>query len=78
LSPGAASKPRHLFDAEHHGQFAWFVNEVSVLDDLVAPQRDLKKEPQGRNGLIDGRHTNTARRQMQLMAAHVLEARRIR
>src|ERR1700704_7211075 len=50
---------------------------MGVLDDLVAPQRDSEKEPQGRDGLIDGRHTNATRRQMQLIAAHVLEARRI-
>jgi len=49
-----------------------------MLDDLVAFKRDLKKEPQRRYRLIDGRHANAARRQMQLVAAHVLEARRIR
>jgi hypothetical protein len=51
---------------------------MGVLDDIVAPERDLKKEPQRRDGLVDGRHANTARSQMELVAAYVLEARRIR
>jgi hypothetical protein len=29
---------------------------MGVLDNLVALQRDLKKEPQRRDGLIDRRH----------------------
>jgi hypothetical protein len=71
-------QPRHLFDAEHHRQLARLVNDMGMLDDLVALERDLKEEPQRRDGLIDGRHANTACRQMELVAAHVLEARRIR
>ena len=51
--------------------------KCGVLDDIVTLERDPEKEPQGRYGLIEGRHANTARRQMQLVAAHVLEARRI-
>src|SRR5262245_31429457 len=51
---------------------------MGVLDDLVAPQRDPEQEPQRRDGLIDGRNANAARRQMQLVASHVLETRRIR
>jgi hypothetical protein len=47
-----------------------------MLDDLVATERNLKKEPQRRDSLIDGRHANAARRQMQLVAAHILKARR--
>ena len=43
----------------------------------MAPERDLEKEPQDRDGLIDGPHANTAFRQMQLVAPHVLEARRV-
>ena len=70
-------QPRHLLRAEHHRQLARLVNDMGVLDDLVALERDLEKEPQRRDGLIDGRHANAARRQMQLVAAHVLEARRI-
>src|SRR4051812_19365903 len=46
---------------------------MGMLDDLVAPERHLEKEPQRRDGLIDGRHTDAARRQMQLVAADVLE-----
>jgi len=49
-----------------------------VLDDLVAPERDPKEKPQRRDGLIDGWNSDAARRQMQFVAAHVLEARRIR
>ena len=51
---------------------------MGVLDDIVTLERDLKKEPQGRYGLIEGRHTKAARRQMKLVAAHVLEGRRVR
>ena len=43
----------------------------------MAPERDLEKEPQVRDGLIDGPHADTAFRQMQLVAPHVLEARRV-
>jgi hypothetical protein len=45
---------------------------MGMLDDLVALQRALEKEPQRRDGLVDGRHANTACRQMQLIPAHVL------
>jgi hypothetical protein len=70
-------QPRHFLDAENDRQLAWFVDDMGVLDDLVAPERDPKEEPQRRDGLIEGRHADTARRQMKLVAAHVLEARRI-
>jgi hypothetical protein len=50
---------------------------MGVLDDLVALERDPEKEPQYGDGLVEGRHTYPARNQMQLVAAHVLEARRI-
>jgi hypothetical protein len=79
LKPRRGSEqPLHLLDAEHYWQLARLVNEMGVLDDIVTPQRDPEKEPQRRDGLIEGRHTNAARRQMKLVAAHVLEARRIR
>src|SRR5215472_14584678 len=71
-------QPRHFLDAEDDRQLAWLVNDMGMLDDLAAPERDLKKEPQRRDGLIEGRHADAARRQMQLVAAHVLEGRRIR
>src|ERR1700677_847772 len=51
---------------------------MRMLDDLGAPERDLKEEPQRRDGLIDCRHADATLRQMQLVAAHVLETRRIR
>ena len=51
------------------------MNGMRMLDDLGAPERDLKEEPQRRDGLIDGRHADATRRQMQLVEAHVLETR---
>jgi len=78
LEPGCGiEQPRHFLRAEHHRQLARLVNEMRVLDDIVAPERDPEKETQCRDGLVDGRYTNAARRQMQLVAAHVLEARQI-
>src|SRR5260370_34538242 len=58
-------------------QLARLVNEMGVLDDIVTPERDPQEEPQRRYGLIEGRNANAARRQMKLVAAHVLKARRI-
>src|SRR4051794_30227471 len=46
---------------------------MGMLDDLVAPERDPEEEPERRDGLIECRHANAARRQMQLVAADVLE-----
>ena len=70
-------EPRKLPVVLSPEEVARLVNEMCVLDDIVAPERDPEKEPQGRYGLIERRHANTARRQMKLVAAHVLEARRI-
>ena len=53
------------------------MNEVRVLQDIVALERDPEEEPQRRDRLVHGRHTDAARRQTQLIAAHVLEARRV-
>lgn len=39
----AAPCSRDLFDPEHHGQLAWLVNAMGVLDDLEVPWRGLKK-----------------------------------
>jgi hypothetical protein len=39
-------QPRHLFRAQHHRQLARLMNEVCVLDDIVALERDPEKEPQ--------------------------------
>jgi hypothetical protein len=78
LKPGRSiEQPRHFVRAENHRQLARLVNDMRVLDDLVAPERDLKKEAQCRDGLVEGRRTPAARSQMQQVAAHVLEARRI-
>ena len=71
-------QPRHFLRTEHHRQLAPLVNDMGVFDDIVTLERDPEKEPQRRYGLVDGRHANTACRQMQLVAAHVLEGRRIR
>src|ERR1044071_5923892 len=51
---------------------------MRMFEDLMPLQRDLKEEPQRRDGLVDGRHANAARGQMQLIPAHVLESRGIR
>src|SRR5271156_474352 len=51
---------------------------MGVLDDLVALQRDPEEEPQRRDGLVDGWYADAACGQIQLVAPHVLEARRIR
>ena len=53
------------------------MNEVRVLQDIVPLERDPEEEPQRRDALVEGRHADAARGQMQLIAAHVLEARRV-
>ena len=68
---------RHFLRAQHHRQLARLVDELRVLHDIGAPERDLEEEPQRRDGLVEGRNADAARRQMQLIAAHVLEARRV-
>jgi len=78
LQPGCSiEQPRHFLRAENHRQLARLVNEMCVLDDIVSPERDPEKEPQRRDGLVETRHADTARRQMQLVAAHILERRHI-
>jgi hypothetical protein len=65
LEPGCRiEQPRHFLGAQHPRQLARLMNEMSVLDDIVTPERDPEKEPQGRYGLIEGRHANAACRQM--------------
>lgn len=71
-------QPRHFLNAQHHRQLARLVDEMGVFDDLVTPQRDLEEEPQSRDRLVDGRHADAARCEMELIAAHVLEAGQIR
>jgi hypothetical protein len=53
------------------------MDERCVLDDVVALEGDPEKEPQRRDGLIEGRHADALGSKMQLIAAHVLEACRI-
>jgi hypothetical protein len=78
LSPGAASSSRaYLLRAEHDRQPAGLVDERRVLDDVGAPERDPEEEPQRSHGVIENRYMSTARRQMQLKASDILEARRI-
>ena len=71
-------QPRHLLRAEHDRQFAGRVDERRVLDDVGAPERDPEEEPQRGHGVIENRNMRAVRRQMQLKASDVLEARRIR
>ena len=73
----ATAKEAFAKAVKWHATEARLVNEMGVLDDIVTLERDPEKEPQGRYGLIEGRRANTARRQMQLIAAHVLETCRI-
>src|SRR5882672_8977540 len=63
LEPGCGiEQPRHFLRAEHHRQLARLVNEMRVLDDIVAPESDPEKETQRRYRLVDGRYTNAAGR----------------
>src|SRR5260370_9770937 len=48
----------HFVHTQHHRQLARLVTDMGVLDDLVAPRRDPKKEPQRRDGLADGRRSD--------------------
>jgi hypothetical protein len=38
--------PRHFLRAQHHRQLTRLVNEMCVLDDIVALERHPEKEPQ--------------------------------
>lgn len=48
-----------------------------MLGDVGSPEHDLEKEPQRRDGLVEGGDADAARGQMQLIAPHVLQARRV-
>ena len=48
-----------------------------MFHDLVALEGDPEKEPQRRDGLIEGRYADAPGSEMQLISAHVLEARRV-
>src|SRR5215471_1548642 len=66
-SRGGIEQPRHYLRTEHHRQLARLVNDMGMLDDRVALQRDPEEESQRRDRLVDGRHANTARGQMELV-----------
>src|ERR1700716_3783092 len=68
-------QPRHLLRAEHDRQFAGLVDERRVLDDVGAPERDPEEEQRSGHGGIENRKKRGVRRQMQLKASDVLEAR---
>jgi hypothetical protein len=68
-------QPRHLLRTEHDRQLPGLVDERRVLDDLGAPERDPEEEPQRSHGVIDNGDVRAVRRQMQLKASDVLEAR---
>src|ERR1700681_4972893 len=68
---------RHFLRTEHDRQLAGLMNESRVLDDVGARERNPDKEPQRSHGVIENRDLRAARRQMQLKASDVLEARRI-
>src|SRR5216684_6218346 len=70
-------QPRHLLRAEHDRQLARFMDECRVLDDVGAPERNPEEEPQRSHGVIENRYMSAVRRQMQLKASDVLEARRV-
>ena len=53
------------------------MDERRVLDDVGAPERDPEEEPQRSHGVIENGNVCAVRRQMQLKASDVLEARRV-
>jgi len=53
------------------------VEERRVLDNVGAPERDPEEEAQRSHGAIENRYMRAARRQKQLKASDVLEARRV-
>src|SRR6267154_79579 len=66
-----------FFRAQDHRQLAWHVDKLGMVDDVGAPKRDLEKEPQCRDALVEGRNAGATRRQMKLIAAYLFEARGI-
>ena len=63
--------------AQDDRKLAWHVDELGMVDDVGTSERDLEKEPQCRNALVEGRNAGATRRQMKLIAAYVFEARRV-
>src|SRR3984957_14596635 len=70
-------KTRDFLRAQDHRQLAGNVDKLGVVHDVGAPKRDLEKEPQCRDALVEGRNAGATRRQMKLIAAYVFEARRV-
>src|SRR5271155_4043257 len=68
---------RYFFGAKDDRQLAGLVDKLGVVHDVGAPERDPEKEPQYRDALVERRYAGAARRQMQLVAPHILEARRV-
>jgi hypothetical protein len=69
---------RNLLRAQHGRQPPGLPHEGQVDHDVGLAQRHHEQEPQRRQAVIDGWHARAARHQMQLIATHVLEARRVR
>jgi hypothetical protein len=53
------------------------VDERRVLDDVGAPERDPEEKPKRSHGVIENGNVCAVRRQMQLKAPDVVEARRV-
>src|SRR5882757_2061000 len=70
-------KTRDFLRAQDDRQLAWHVDKLGMVHDVGAPKRDLEKEPQCRDALVEGRNAGATRRQMKLIAAYVFEARRV-
>src|SRR5258705_3243819 len=66
-----------FFRAQDDRQFAWHVDKLGMVHDVGAPKRDLEKEPQCRDALVEGRNAGATCCQKKLIAAYVFEARGI-
>src|SRR5258708_143709 len=66
---------RHLLRTQHDRQLAGLMDERGVLDDGGSFERDPEEEPERRHGAIENRYMRAVRRQVQLKAPYVLEAR---
>src|SRR5258707_7604870 len=67
-----------ILRAQDDRQLPRLPDEGQVDRDVRLAQRYHEEKPQRRQGVVDGWHAGTARDQMQLIAAHVLEVRRAR
>src|SRR6516164_6042571 len=64
-------EPTDLFRAQNNGQAARLAGRDDLLGKIVALQRDLEEEPQGRGTDVDGRYRRPDRRQPQLIAMDI-------